>query len=560
MIRVGAIATFGFFFAISQAADLPRPRGVGPEFAKFYKDKITFTCISSPHIKLPVARINDDYCDCPDGSDEPGTSACSSISSLSPPTVLGDISAENLNSSLSLPGYYCKNKGHQPSYLPFTNVNDGVCDYELCCDGSDEWAGVGKTKCEDKCREIGYQWRKQNEVRQRALSAANKRRNELVVEAARLRREVSDRIKSLTEEIHGAELRVKGLEEEVAEAEKKDRLKVTKKSSGGGKLGVLSSLTKQRISELRQNLIETREERDDAIERAKKLESVLSAFKEEYNPNFNDEGVKRAVRAWEDYAASGLIPELDAKVESDLDTLAKEDSENGIIWTDFEGDEDGDVDVLYQFEEYLPAGIRTWVDQKLRDFRSILIENGVIAPATDHSAESQAVVDARNRHNAAVTDLNKQKTDLESHKADLEKDYGPDDVFRALKGQSVAKDSGEYTYELQWMEKTVQKKKRGGGDTNMGNFNRIEQIEVDEDVDSDGKGLGSGVRVALKYEGGLHCWNGPQRSTTVILACSAEEEIWKIIEEEKCVYRMEVGTAAVCEPPEQDKAHVKDEL
>jgi protein kinase C substrate 80K-H len=44
-----------------------------------------------------------------------------------------------------------------------------------------------------------------------------------------------------------------------------------------------------------------------------------------------------------------------------------------------------------------------------------------------------------------------------------------------------------------------------------------------------------------------HCWNGPNRSTTVILACSEENEIWKIMEEEKCVYRMEVGTPAVCE-------------
>jgi protein kinase C substrate 80K-H len=32
----------------------------------------------------------------------------------------------------------------------------------------------------------------------------------------------------------------------------------------------------------------------------------------------------------------------------------------------------------------------------------------------------------------------------------------------------------------------------------------------------------------------------------VILACAENDEIWKIVEEEKCVYRMEVGTPAVC--------------
>jgi protein kinase C substrate 80K-H len=33
----------------------------------------------------------------------------------------------------------------------------------------------------------------------------------------------------------------------------------------------------------------------------------------------------------------------------------------------------------------------------------------------------------------------------------------------------------------------------------------------------------------------------------VVLACAEKDEIWKIVEEEKCIYRMEVGTAAVCE-------------
>jgi protein kinase C substrate 80K-H len=251
-----------------------------------------------------------------------------------------------VNVSLGLPGYYCKNKGHQPTYLPFTNVNDGVCDYELCCDGSDEWAGVGKVKCPDKCKEIGAQWRKQDEVRQRAMGAANKKRKDLVIESARLRREVADRIKSLTEEIHGTELRVKGLENDLAEIERRERTKVTTSAPGGGKLGVVTGLAKSRINLLKENLVATREERDETIKRVKQLEGVLATFKDEYNPNFNDEGVKRAVRAWEDYAAAGRMPELDDKVESDMDFMVKSDEENGINWAEYEGqDEEGDIDV-----------------------------------------------------------------------------------------------------------------------------------------------------------------------------------------------------------------------
>ena len=66
-------------------------------------------------IELPLQYVNDDYCDCSDGSDEPLTSACSHID------------------------FKCKN-GHiigHPDRMHMSSgrVNDGICD---CCDGSDE--------------------------------------------------------------------------------------------------------------------------------------------------------------------------------------------------------------------------------------------------------------------------------------------------------------------------------------------------------------------------------------------------------------------------------------
>lgn len=191
--------------------------------------------------------------------------------------------------------------------------------------------------------------------------------------------------------------------------------------------------------------------------------------------------------------------------------------------------------------------MRDWVDQKLRDLRILLIENGILAAAGTSDDEPKAVVDARNTLKSAEDELNGSRDKLTQHKEDLEKDYGMDDVFRALKGKCVSKDSGEYTYELCWFERTKQKPKKGGGDTGMGTFVRLDSIEVDEEMPPDGKGLGSGRRVALRYENGQHCWNGPNRSTMVVLGCAETDEIWKIVEEEKCVYRMEVGTPAACE-------------
>ena len=182
----------------------------------------------------------------------------------------------------------------------------------------------------------------------------------------------------------------------------------------------------------------------------------------------------------------------------------------------------------------------------MRAFRTLLIENGILASSHDASAESPALEAARNALKAAEDDLSSDKRSLEDSQNDLTKDYGTSDIFRALKDKCVEKDSGEYTYELCWLGSTRQKSKKGGGQTLMGSFVSFDTIAVDDEVPVDGKGLGSGERVALRYENGQHCWNGPNRSTMIVLACSETEEIWKITEEEKCVYRMEVGTSAVC--------------
>ncbi|MCJ1285629.1 hypothetical protein MMC26_004970 [Xylographa opegraphella] len=517
------------------------------DVAKFYKSQDSFTCLSNPSIKLPSSNVNDDYCDCPDGSDEPGTSACSYISALSPPT-LENYAPGNFNVTPALPGFYCKNKGHQPSYIPFLSVNDGLCDYDQCCDGSNEWAQVGGVSCPDKCKEIGKEWRKQNEQRQKSMSNAARKRKELVTEAQRLRKEVEDQIENLGIKVKASEVKVKALEEQLAETERKERGKVVKAPEKAGKMSILVNLAKDRIEELRTFLVDVRSQRDQGRERIKELETILTTFKEEYNPNFNDEGVKRAVRSWEEYAARDKPDDTDAAHERDLDEVSKADSETGnIVWEDWQDSGESDVELLYKFEEYLPVTLRGWLDQKLRDLRILLVENGIIAASGGSDSESKAVTDARSALKSAQEDLEKNKKQVATHEGDLEKDYGIDDVFRALKGQCISTDSGEYSYELCWLDRTKQKSKKSGGDTNLGNFVRIESITVDDDVPPDGRGVGSGERVAMKHENGQHCWNGPNRSTTIVLACAEKDEIWKIVEEEKCVYRMEVGTPAVCE-------------
>lgn len=295
--------------------------------------------------------MNDDYCDCPDGSDEPGTSACAHLSPYSPQTP-ADTIPNTANTTIALPGFYCKNKGHIASYVPFTSVNDGVCDYDLCCDGSEEWDHVGGVKCEDRCNQIGKEWRKQDDARQKSLTTAGIKRKGLVAEAKRIRKQVEDRLKSLGTEIQGKEALVKQLEQEFQAVEKREKGKIVKGAAGAkaGKLGILVGLARQRMDELRESLLRVRGERDSSRSRLQELEAILSTFKEEYNPNFNDEGVKRAVRAWEDYAARDKGPEPEAARDRDLDEITKTDQENGLNWEEYEGgEEESDTDVCESF-------------------------------------------------------------------------------------------------------------------------------------------------------------------------------------------------------------------
>ena len=166
-------------------------------------------------------------------------------------------------------------------------------------------------------------------------------------EAKDLRQKVENKVADLKKEIAALEAKKEDLAQKHREAEQQDKGKVVRDSgSGGGKLGVLTGLAKTRITELRDTLDNVVNQRDALKERVGELEELLTKFKSEYNPNFNDEGVKAAIRSFEDYSARKADDVAKVLPDEDILSVLKEDSEsNGINWSEFEDAEGSDTDI-----------------------------------------------------------------------------------------------------------------------------------------------------------------------------------------------------------------------
>ena len=105
------------------------PLGAIPSLWKKYEkhidyEKQTFKCFDKKKI-INLSYVNDNFKDCDDGSDEPGTTAANGI-------------------------FYCKNERNTPKEIPKWLVSDGNCD---CCDGSDEYFNP-RVECPNTCQDF----------------------------------------------------------------------------------------------------------------------------------------------------------------------------------------------------------------------------------------------------------------------------------------------------------------------------------------------------------------------------------------------------------------------
>ena len=121
--------------------------GISPVLSTKYQQSIdsqqkTFSCFDGSKI-INLSLFNNNYCDCNDCSDEPGSPA-SAISA----SITTEIKDKNGSDLLSY--FYCENPGYVPELIPRWNVGDGICS---CCDGADE-AFNPHAKCHNICSKL----------------------------------------------------------------------------------------------------------------------------------------------------------------------------------------------------------------------------------------------------------------------------------------------------------------------------------------------------------------------------------------------------------------------
>lgn len=203
------------------------------------------------------------------------------------------------------------------------------------------------------------------------------------------------------------------------------------------------------------------------------------------------------------------------------------------------------IQLVYRLAAYFPPSLVSFIEGKVISFRNFLENNNILPKAEeDPSSEPTAVTEARDALKASENTRDNIRSQIRDHKKDLQTDYGTASIFRALKDVCISKDVGEYTYEHCFLDRTKQNSKKGGMSVQMGRYVRIGNTSVDE-VNEAGE-IVAVEKTTLEYTNGQTCWQGPARSTTVILECGEENAIQKVLEDEKCVYSMIVTSPAVC--------------
>ncbi|KAH8298359.1 hypothetical protein KR018_008089 [Drosophila ironensis] len=514
-------------------AAVPRPLGVALAQAPLYQPQADgrWSCLDGSRT-IPFLQVNDDYCDCPDGSDEPGTAACPQGS------------------------FHCLNKGHRARDIPSSRVQDGICD---CCDGSDEPEALG---CPNTCQELGaaaaVQRRNEAELHKRGAE----RRLEMIERGKQLRAEREGRRQELDQrrkeqdqlrsEKDQLKKNAEALETEAIEAFKEQQRELdadtTEAEAEPQKMRQEASLTFVRYDTNKDGFVEVTELMVD-MNLDRDRNGVVTVEEAKY---FLDERERVDLDAFVTLAwprikplkmlAEGLFQPPQPEAVTPEDSEAGQEAQPPIEaiqptppqateeQADLAGDEDVEADEEGEEDQYDDEEPDVGVGEASPD-----VEETTTAPTYD--PETQRLIQQANEARNAFEEVERTIREIEQEVKEIEeqnnKDYGANEEWAVLDGQCYTYEDREYVYTLCPFDRTSQKSKNGGPETTLG---RWEQW------------IGQPKKYTQqKYAHGAACWNGPNRSAVINIKCAVEPKITAVSEPNRCEYYFEFETPAACD-------------
>ncbi|GAV51850.1 hypothetical protein ZYGR_0AF03210 [Zygosaccharomyces rouxii] len=600
------------------------------------KDDGKWACLGDASVVIEASQINDGICDCPDGSDEPGTGAC----------------------GMKAPQFYCENGDFLPRYISQSKVGDGVCD---CCDCSDELLTKGEvfyrgTQCSELRASfdkfVSQELKNHHHGLQKLLQLKAKFPAPLKTQEG-----LSKEIKSLSEQLSNNEKILASEKVDYAEKLKTENpllyefeqlhvdalaaaiydqlgeiIRVSKAYED--LVGILDALVEnysshlmdlvvnenvkkyqfykqKNLSKISCNSENDNEQREQMLvyfqtelpelfskglsdKPAKyiqgkatfvdmlilgkaeytevivgsinRLRSILQDVAENYNRNYQDQGVKQAAEAFKHYTekyATVDVVQLPQVLVDDLDnlkTFVVEKAPKLITSSPSpeSQDEDGPMGVMQQVQywigvvpNFFKPDMRGQIERHEQDVRSLRTQIAAKRKELTSLVEQESSgADERTKHIKSLID----STDL----------Y----LERAL---------DSYIYGIQYNGQILQKENSGDQHSVLiGNFRSLrlnkelallkykEYVRINYSGDdelvqhlisetTDEKEdylfgnlyqLNNGLQ--LEFDNGDKCWDGPRRSATVFVQCSDKQELRKITETSRCRYSVEIESPFGC--------------
>ncbi|KAJ1283325.1 hypothetical protein BS78_03G119700 [Paspalum vaginatum] len=588
-MRLLLVAALLIWAAAAAAASSKLPLdtlGIPPQDEAYYKGGV-IKCRDGSG-KFSRDQLNDDFCDCPDGTDEPGTSACPEGK------------------------FYCKNAGHTPVTIFSSRVNDGICD---CCDGSDEYDS--NVTCKNTCWEAGKAAREKLKkkiatyksgvvIRKQEVERAKeafakdeaelaklkgeekilqglvdklkeqKRLIEKAEEEERLRKEKEEKRKKEEAEKRAAvEEGAPGASQEADSKETHDHVqddsKVAEQHDGhatdhgnhvpesgtsaeqhGSENQDGSSVEAGTVDEMlpKESAAPTLEkdsgsENPEGLSREELGRMVASRWTGESVNDINKDDTKGHDDEQEipEPAEEALEDELDmpepaeenyggyhSEVEDDRHKYEDEEFDHG---SDDEYADDHDERVeSYRSDDDQKDGHHTDLTEsenaswldKIQQTVQNVFQKFNFFKTPVDLSEASRV---RKEYDDASSKLSKIQSRISMLSEKLKLDFGKDKEFYSFYDQCFEAKEGKYTYKVCAYKKASQAE--GHSSTNLGRWDKFEES----------------YRV-MQFSNGDRCWNGPDRSLKVRLRCGLSNELNDVDEPSRCEYVAVLSTPTLC--------------